>query len=252
MKNTRQSLILTFVITTVTLFSGCGTSFIEAVKEGKTEVVEEKIKSNADDVNLSDGIFFACREGKIDVVKLLLINGADPNDNNNDWTPLYLAANNRHLHIAKFLIDNGADVNKVCNSEARIIKNNQVEEKEGKFYYQFVTVNKGETPLSAAVSKGDESIVKVLLKNGANPNTSVIWDEAYHNCGGGFAAEGYSFTSAVAVGGIVRTAYIDKNGNTESNVRPSFDKSLSMLELSDELGFKDISKLLLEYGAQKK
>ena len=68
-----------------------------------------------------------------------------------------MSVRNDHSDNAKYLIENDADENKVCNSEARVIKNNEVQEKEGMFYYQFIKANKGETPLSAAVSKGDLS-----------------------------------------------------------------------------------------------
>lgn len=239
----------TLSIAVFTLLIGCSASFIEAVKDGNIDVVEEKINANSEDVNLSDGIFFACRDGNLEMANLLLNNGADPNDNNNEFSPLYLAAYNGHLDVVKYLIEKGADVNKVCNSKARVIKDNEVQEKEGTFYYQFVKANKGETALSAAVSKGDISIVKTLLENGANPNTSVIWKEAHHNCGGGYAAEGFSLKSAISIEGVLRTVNIDREGNTDSNIRPSFEKRFTVLQLSKELGFDDITELLISYGA---
>lgn len=248
-KYSHSSLMFILIAIMTFLFLGCGTTFIEAVKEGNSEIVKEKINNKSEDVNLSNGVFYACREGKLDVLKILIKNGADPNDDGNDWTPLYLAAYNGYDNIVDFLIQNGADVNKLCNSEARIIKDNYVEEKDGKFYYQFIKTNKGETPLSAAVEKGNLKIVSMLLKNGANPNSTVLWEEAYHNCGGGFAAEGYSYSNAISIEGKLRTINIDKQGNAVSNVKPRFDKRFTLLQLSKDLKFDNISNVLVEYGA---
>lgn len=51
--------------------------------------------------------------GKVDQVRELLDNGADPNVTEEDgYTPLMGAAENNHLEVAKLLIDAGADIKK--------------------------------------------------------------------------------------------------------------------------------------------
>ena len=58
--------------------------------------------------------------GHLDIIKYLLVNGADINSNNNfrgkiPETPLYVASQNGKLDIVKYLFDNGADINSISN-----------------------------------------------------------------------------------------------------------------------------------------
>jgi ankyrin repeat protein len=60
-------------------------------------------------------LFNAAINNNTDLVKLLIKNGADVNDNSNGVTPLYAASRNGNFSIVKILIENGADVNKANN-----------------------------------------------------------------------------------------------------------------------------------------
>ena len=52
----------------------------------------------------------ACNFGYMDIVELLLKNGADVNAEGGDKdTPLHDAAMNNHVEVAKILLENGAD-----------------------------------------------------------------------------------------------------------------------------------------------
>ena len=64
------------------------------------------------DVNGWTALHYATRYNRIDVVKLLLHEGADVNKQN-DYknTPLHLAARDNYTEVARLLIQNGADVN---------------------------------------------------------------------------------------------------------------------------------------------
>ena len=54
----------------------------------------------------------AVRRGKIDIVKLLLERGVNPEiPTGNGQTPLYMAAYQNHLAIARVLVRGGADIN---------------------------------------------------------------------------------------------------------------------------------------------
>ena len=62
-------------------------------------------------------LYSAANKGYLEIVKLLIENGADINKSNNDgWTPLYSAADKGHLEVVKLLIENGADINKSNNN----------------------------------------------------------------------------------------------------------------------------------------
>ena len=62
---------------------------------------------------------------------------------NDDTTPLYIAAQNGHTDIVDALLATGADINKATNDSV--------------------------TPLAIAAYKGHEPVVKLLLTQNANP-----------------------------------------------------------------------------------
>ena len=53
----------------------------------------------------------AIYKGRIDLVKVLLKHGENPNLGDSKKTPLYVAFLNDRLNIAKILLENGADIN---------------------------------------------------------------------------------------------------------------------------------------------
>ena len=92
-------------------------------------------------------LHIAVSEGRLDIAKLLLQNGADPNAQNrfSGNTPLHLTVSSKgYPEIAKLLLANKANPN---------AKN-----------------NKGDTPLHFAAFKGYQNIAEILVKNRAAPN----------------------------------------------------------------------------------
>ncbi|XP_066937511.1 uncharacterized protein [Macrobrachium rosenbergii] len=82
-----------------------------------------------------------------DITKLLLESGANVDaKDNSQKTPLFLAANKRHLNAAKTLLSGGADPN------------------IGNAY--------GQTPLHRAVLNDDLQMIKILLENNASVNAA--------------------------------------------------------------------------------
>jgi len=90
----------------------------------------------------------AVRSGRLELVKILVDNGADVNKGAfMDGSPLIEASKLGYLDIAKYLVQNGADVN--------------------------IHVETDETPLIQAAWKGHLDIVKFLIKEGADVNKTV-------------------------------------------------------------------------------
>ena len=73
------------------------------------EIAEILIRNGAkvrDTENSFTPLHCASSNGHLDAVKLLIENGADPEDiNENGWTPLHGAAQNGHLRVVKYFID---------------------------------------------------------------------------------------------------------------------------------------------------
>ncbi|MGB4399570.1 MAG: ankyrin repeat domain-containing protein [Daejeonella sp.] len=127
-------------------------TFFEAAALGKSDFVEQALNANEDLVNqFSDDGFtplgLASYFGNEDVVRLLLLKGAEPNvpsQNGYNVYPLHSAVASNYAMIAKMLMEAGADVNVVQMS--------------------------GATPLHSAAQNGNIDLLIVLLEGGANVN----------------------------------------------------------------------------------
>jgi len=88
------------------------------------------------------------QRGKLEIGQHLLHCGADVNArDDDDWTPLYMAAKNGRLDFVQMLLEHGAAINAV-------------------------TTDDGETPLHGASRLGHVDIVRLLLEHGADANIS--------------------------------------------------------------------------------
>lgn len=127
----------------------------EAASIGDIDTLNPLIKNDPSHINSysNDGftpLGLASFFGHIELVKLLLDQGADPNiaaNNSFKVTPLHSACAISNYDIAKILIEKGANVN------AKQIQ--------------------GVTPLHSAAHNGQAKLVKLLLKNGAEINSKM-------------------------------------------------------------------------------
>jgi ankyrin repeat protein len=98
---------------------------------------------NARDVDGWTPLAKACFNNRIDVVTLLLNEGADANICISEGlTPLHAASDQSHLEVVQLLLDNGADLN--------------------------TQDQHGQTPLHSTISKGNLDVVELLLRKGAD------------------------------------------------------------------------------------
>ena len=121
---------------------------ISAIAGGNKDVVDIII-NRGNDLNISNGLFEAVYNEKLEIVRLLIEEGADINiksvnhyifgDSNK--TPLHFAAAGDYKQISEVLITNGAKVN--------------------------ATDAEGETPLDLAIFKRNNETATLLRKHGA-------------------------------------------------------------------------------------
>jgi len=115
------------------------------------ETIEILINAGAD-VNQSKGLtpmHFAAKAGNLDLMKILLVNGADLSQCKTAPTPMHLAVKEGHIQVVKLLLANGVDIN--------------------------IRDSRDGYPIDIA-AKGNIEIVKLLMKAGA-----IISDDAIYN-----------------------------------------------------------------------
>lgn len=85
-------------------------------KEGKIELLKMCLEQGID-INETDNfrqtpLFYAARDGKTDMARFMIMNRANPNHKDKvDQTALFYAARDNRLDVCKILIELGADVN---------------------------------------------------------------------------------------------------------------------------------------------
>eukprot|EP00729_Bicosta_minor_P006273 gene6273-24394_t len=127
---------------------------VMATEQGHFDLVSALLKTKGveADINIrctTDGataLFVACESGRLDIVKLLLLNGADTAITTTDdgATPLLIAARMSNAEVMLALLEHNANPN--------------------------VTGMDGVTPLEVVSEIGDLAIVQALLDQNANPN----------------------------------------------------------------------------------
>ena len=123
LKNTDRKKFLIEALNTVD--KNGETLLFEACKQGNIEIVELLVENGADISATNNSnetpLFEACRQGNIEIVELLVKNGADISViNNNNETPLFEACRQQNTEVIDLLVKNGADVT-ISNNEGKQI-----------------------------------------------------------------------------------------------------------------------------------
>ena len=122
-------------------------SFLDSCSRGDN--ISEFIKVNPEYLSFIDENGWSClinasKNGKVELVKLLLKQGAKTELSDGQHTAIRGAGLNGHLEVVQLLIEAGANVNAFSS--------------------------KRKTALMGAAMNGHERIVKLLLQHGADPN----------------------------------------------------------------------------------
>lgn len=150
-----------------------------AARSGDLELVKELLVSGAepDPNGIATPLYFAAQGGHIEITELLLESGADPNALSEWGTPLHIAARRKHIGVAMILLQQGADP----NSKGGELDNTPLHEAAyvgateiGKLLIdQGADVNarnkEFEPPTHLAVQRGKSEIAELLREAGAGP-----------------------------------------------------------------------------------
>jgi ankyrin repeat protein len=152
------------------------TALILAVELGRLEVVKLLLDEGAD-VNLGKPLMYAADKGNVEIARLLLDRGADVNAKGPFGTALTKACEKDHRATASLLLDRGAEVNaKDQNDETPLMKAcaRGYKETAGLLLDRGAEVNAkdrfGHTPLMKAAKADHLHVVKFLLEKGADIN----------------------------------------------------------------------------------
>jgi len=125
------------------------------------------------------GLFEAATVGDATVVRRKLGDGVEIDDRTDDgYTPLHLAAYFGRLEVARLLLERGADPNAVAQNESRVTPLHSAisghhRDVAGVLLAFGASTNVvqhgGWTPLHSAAHDGDEATVDLLLLRGADP-----------------------------------------------------------------------------------
>ena len=183
--NSTHTIGLSLLILTSTVLTGC-MSIHTAARMGNLGEVKKQL---AWGVNVNRSHFFtrdtplieAAANGHVDVVKLLIENGADVNLKGEAWYgPLHAAAAKGHIEVVKILLENGADVNIFHHNKPlhNAAMNGHIEVAEILLAHGADINAKGTdewTALGTAVSNTQAEMVRYLLARGANVNSRAAY-----------------------------------------------------------------------------
>lgn len=151
-------------------------------REASVDLVRVLLDNGAD-VNMGNNEDFtplhqACKNGKLEIAEVLIEAGANLNAiNYNMWTPLHFAVDANCLDVMMYLISKGADVmiqDECGRTPLFLVSDLEIAQPLIKFYdFVDTRAKDGATALMIASQGFNVEIVQELLKRGADPNLAA-------------------------------------------------------------------------------
>jgi ankyrin repeat protein len=165
---------------------GAQLDFVTAIRLGDLREVQRLVKEGAD-VNSKDiyggtPLMIAAGTGNLEIVRLLLDNGADINAtrDGSDATALMNAVKGSNVEVVKLLIEKGADVNTVVEMGDENMTAMDFAAISGNVEILKMLIEKDahfNGALAIAAGKGHVEAVKLLIDKGADVNAGGWWGE---------------------------------------------------------------------------
>ena len=238
---------------------GADTALMFAVREGDLSSAQLLVAAGAS-VNDADAggvsaTTLAAHAGFGDLVDFLLANGADPNIAAAGFSPLHIAVVRRDEKMVTALLARGADPN------ARLLNWTPTRRSSKDFNFEPPLV--GATPYWLAARFGEARIMRLLLKQGADPR--FVHHAAFH---AGDPAEpatqvATALLAATGVGGgaaWVRPARTEREPRMLEAVKAAIEGGVDLnatdvdgrtaLDVVINLGYDEVTAFLVEKGAK--
>ncbi|KAK2594031.1 hypothetical protein QQS21_008250 [Conoideocrella luteorostrata] len=213
-----------------------------ASRRGHVEIVQMLLDNGAD-VHARDKSSFqaACYRGYVEIVRMLLENGADVNAKDGPFGNALQAASDRgHVKTVQILLDNGADVNAQSKAHGNAL---QRASNRGHVETVHMLLDNGAdvnaqggyfgNALQAASITGHVETVQILLDNGADVNSQS-------------RRFGNALQAASGRGHIEIVQMLIDNG---ADVNAQGGPFGNALQAASDRGHADIAQILLEKGA---
>ena len=182
-----STILFTVLIFVLVVTSSYSQSIHDTVQKGDLKQVAELIEKTPDSVNelndeLATPLHLASVLGNKEIVKYLLNHDANVNiKNNNEQTPLHavISSENPNINVVKILIENGANINEKAKGNLPIIiaANNQRENIVNLLIDNGANIpindEDGEKLLRLSVSRNLEKLFTTMLQKGASLNLQV-------------------------------------------------------------------------------
>lgn len=136
------------------------------------------IQINKGNKDLNEKLINAVREGNLEEVKKLIIEGASVNAANDSWgTALDIALRRDFKEIADFLIKQGSDVTRISKRTFGLVVDHGSKELVELLLAHGVNVNVvlgyGRTALMIAACKSNKEMIEFLIEHGADVNIAI-------------------------------------------------------------------------------